>query len=140
MIEGEWRSVTCGVPISRACIRGSPDAVIPDVDQSEICYGDDSVSGIPVGGAIGVELFEKYAIQPSFFRKFAANCFIERFIHPDVSAWKRPAAHERRKPSANEKNLQRLFIEPENHGIDGDTGSRIFIDEPLFSGGVSVIG
>jgi len=33
-----------------------------------------------------------------------------------------------------------LFIEPENHGIDGDTGSRIFIDEPLFSGGVSVIG
>ena len=88
-----------------------------DIQQSEICHGYNSGSGIAIWFAESPELTDEYIVetremsQHSFCRK------IDAFIFIDKTAYERPFAHFRLEVALYEQNVELIGNNREDYAI-----------------------
>jgi hypothetical protein len=81
---------------------------------------DDTASGVSIGIAEGVQLFEIHISNAGFFVELASGRFIERLVLAHEPTRKSPAACEGRHSAPDQQHLQFPMSQRKDHEIDRD--------------------
>src|SRR5262249_39273707 len=90
VVERERRQIEGREPGRFARVRRCLDAVVGELDEREVGYGDDSLARIAIDGAERVELLEEDPRDARLLGELAPRRFVERLVDADEPAGERP--------------------------------------------------